>query len=69
MEEILKATIEYKNGLIDSVTVIVQFSADDVRTIQSTREKRSGYFSIKETTWLNKELLQEVASFGMEIEG
>jgi hypothetical protein len=67
MENILKSNIVFKNGTIESVTVLVEFSKGDIRAIQATTTPRGGYFNIPSGAELNNDLLQEVAGYGMEV--
>ena len=57
----------FKNGTIEKVTVLVEFSKGDTRAIQATTAPRGGYLTISPKTELNNDLLQEVASYGMEV--
>ncbi|KAB8156169.1 hypothetical protein EZY14_002820 [Kordia sp. TARA_039_SRF] len=68
MDDILKSQIEFKNGSIQSITVLVEFSEGDIRAIQSTTTPRSGYFFIPKDAELSNDLLQQVAGYGMEVE-
>ncbi|QKX07772.1 hypothetical protein HN014_22495 (plasmid) [Aquimarina sp. TRL1] len=67
MYNILKTNIEFKNGKIDTITVLVEISENDIRAIQATTKPRSGYMNIPDPAKLNEELLQEVAGYGMEV--
>lgn len=68
MENILKSHIVFKENHLESITCLVEFSEGDIRAIQLTSSLRSGYFSIPKDAELSSELLQEVASYGRQIE-
>ena len=66
MHNILEARIEYKEGKLCQVTVLVEISPGDIRAIFATDSFRDGYESIKPGEPLSDDLLQRVAGYGME---
>lgn len=67
MYNILKTNIDFKNGKIDAITVLVEMSENDIRAIHANTKPRGGYMNIPNSAKLNEELLQEVAGYGMEV--
>lgn len=69
MYNILEARIEYTNGALSRITVLVEMSKGDVRAIYITNKKKLGYCHIdnsfgKSDSFDNQ--LQQVAAYGME---
>ena len=69
MYNVLESNIKFNsNGQILSVLALVEYSEGDVRVIEATNQPRSGYMNISHRTdYILFDLLQEVASYGMEI--
>lgn len=65
---ILQARIDYKQGNIDRITVLVEMSENDLRAMQATTMPRLGYRHIQPGAKLTDELLQQVAGYGYEVE-
>jgi hypothetical protein len=67
---ILEARIEYKDGYITRITVLVDCSDTpsypDIRAIYATTGLKNGYTHIPERAELSEDLLQNVAGYGME---
>lgn len=66
MYKILEARIEYKEGNINRVTVLVEMSKGDVRAIFATTKPCNGYHYIANGEKVSEQLLQQVAGYGME---
>lgn len=67
MYNILEAHIEYRNGKLCRVIVLVEISQDDVRAIFSTDSFRSGYDSLNpDEDEVSDALLQRVAAYGKQ---
>lgn len=67
MYNILEARIEYTNGALSRITVLVEMSKGDVRAIFATNKKRPGYCHIETSgTGPFDSHLQRVAAYGME---
>ncbi|SEC66552.1 hypothetical protein SAMN04489761_3442 [Tenacibaculum sp. MAR_2009_124] len=64
---ILETNIEFENGNIDTITVLVEMSENDIRAIQANTQPRGGYMNISPGAKLNEELLQEIAGYGMQV--
>ena len=69
MYNVLESNIKFNsNGQILSVLALVEYSEGDVRVIEATNQRRSGYMNISHRTdYILFDLLQEVAAHGMEI--
>jgi hypothetical protein len=72
MNNILESRIIYKDGKIEEIFVLVDFTSSnskplsDVRTIHANNKPKGGYMWIEPQHKLSDELLQSVASYGME---
>ena len=66
MSNILESRIEFKNGKLFRVTVLVEFSKGDVRAIYVDTIPKDGYVFLLASTELNAQLLQNVANYGAE---
>lgn len=63
---ILEARIEFDNGALSRVIVLVEISEGDIRAIAATSKPCNGYTWLMPCDRLNDELLQRVAGFGRE---
>jgi hypothetical protein len=68
MQNILEAKLKFKNNQLQSVTVKVEISKGDIRTIQGTDKPSGGYMHIKPGATISNDLLQEVADYGRQID-
>jgi hypothetical protein len=64
---ILQAHINYQQGKLESVTVLVKISPDDIRAMQAGRKKTAGYLYFEPIVEIGDGLLQLVAELGMEL--
>lgn len=73
MNKILQSRIIYKDGKLQTIIVLVDFTSSsskpysDVRAICSTDKPASGYMWLTPKSVLSEELLQEVSRSGFEI--
>lgn len=67
MYNILDTNIEFENGNINTVTVLVEISENDIRAIQANTKTKGGYMNIPPAAKLNEELLQKIAGYGIEV--
>ncbi len=73
MNKILQSIIIYKDGKLQRIIVLVDFTSSsskpysDVRAICATDNPSAGYMWLTPKSVLNEELLQEVASYGFEL--
>lgn len=63
---ILQAHIEYKQGQLNRVAVLVEISQGDIRAIVSTTGVKHGYDYLQPNEPVNDALLQRVAGYGMQ---
>lgn len=68
---ILEARIEFKDGEIERITLLVDMSIKpgrswDIRAIFANKRMGPGYYSIQPGDRLDTALLQKVAGYGME---
>lgn len=68
MYNILEGLIEWEDGRIDKITLLVEMSKGDIRAIQATTRPKGGYMTILPNATLTDTLLQEVAGYGMEVD-
>lgn len=70
MYNILEAIIEYKNGKLKQVTVLVEISKGDVRAIyiSDSFQPGRGYSCFRENEPVSDSLLQKVAGYGKQTE-
>lgn len=69
MYNILEARIEYTNGDLSRITVLVEMSKGDVRAIYCSNKKQPGYCHIDNSFGSTGSLdnqLQQIAAYGME---
>jgi len=66
MSNILESRIEFKNGKLFRITVLVEFSRGDVKAIYVDRIPKAGYMVLHPSHELNTELLLEVAAYGVK---
>lgn len=67
MYNILETHIQFENGNIETITVLVEISENDIRAIQANTKTKGGYMNISPAAKLNEELLQKIAGYGMEV--
>lgn len=66
MYNILQVHIEYKNGRLFKVTVLVEISKGDIRAIFSTVVPKAGYDYLQPGEPVNDALFQRVAGYGCQ---
>lgn len=66
MYNILEAHIEFKNGKLHKVTVLVNISPGDVRAIFLTDIFMDGYDMLNPDEPINEALLQRTAGYGRQ---
>lgn len=66
MYNILQAHIEYKNGKLFKITVLVEISKGDIRAIFSTVGRKAGYDYLQPGEPVNEALFQRVAGYGCQ---
>lgn len=64
MYNVLESRIVFENNQIQSITVLVEVSPNDIRAFQAKQTVKAGYFNISPKTELNAELLQIVSGYG-----
>ena len=66
MYNIITASILFRKNNIAKITVVVEMSKGDIRTIQATDKPTDGYMHIQPGAKISDELLQKVAGYGKE---